>query len=114
MTTNTDVKKYNAVEEVNGGIPLKNGAELRKRKESLGKRQQSFVRQNSSGVEIERPLTREDLRKSFGSKNNSVSVDQENPPPEGASGQVSSKILSTKLSELNFIGPNWKCKNGEG
>jgi len=87
MTTNTDVKKYNAVEEVNGGIPLKNGAELRKRKESLGKRQQSFVRQNSSGVEIERPLTREDLRKSFGSKTNSVSVDQENPPPEGASGQ---------------------------
>lgn len=60
MTTNADVKNYKAVEEVNGGF--KNGStanvELRKRKESLAKRQQSFQRQNSCGIEIDRPLTR--------------------------------------------------------
>jgi len=63
MTTNADVKNYKAVDELNGGI--KNGAngasagvELRKRKESFAKRQQSFQRQNSCGMEIDRPLTR--------------------------------------------------------
>jgi len=81
MTTNADVKNYKAVEEVNGGF--KNGStanvELRKRKESLAKRQQSFQRQNSCGIEIDRPLTREDLRKSFGRSNtiSSVSADNE-------------------------------------
>merc|ERR1719347_1372267 len=81
MTTNADVKNYKAVDELNGGI--KNGAsagvELRKRKESFAKRQQSFQRQNSCGMEIDRPLTREDLRKSFGRSNtiSSVSADNE-------------------------------------
>ena len=74
MTTNTDVKNYKAVEEVNGTVNVKNGVELRKRKESFAKRQQSFQRQNSCGVDIDRPLTREDLRKSFG-RSNTVSGD---------------------------------------
>ena len=75
MTTNTDVKTYKSVEEVNGRVSINNGAELRERKKSIGKRQDSFVRPNSSGMEVERPLTKEDLRKSFGSKQNSVDPD---------------------------------------
>ena len=59
MTTNTEtVKNYKAVDEINGGVKNGAGVELRKRKESLAKRQQSFQRQNSCGVEIDRPLTR--------------------------------------------------------
>jgi len=69
MTTNADVKTYKSVEEVNGRVSMNNGAELRKRKESLGKRQDSFVQ------DVERPLTKEDLRRSFGSKQNSVDPD---------------------------------------
>jgi len=75
MTTNTDVKNYRAVEEVNGTVNPKNGVELRKRKESFAKRQQSFQRQNSCGVDIDRPLTREDLRKSFGRANTVETVE---------------------------------------
>jgi len=67
MTTNTDVKTYKSVDEVNGRVSINNGAELRKRKESLGKRQDSFIRPLE-----ERPLTKEDLRRSFGSKQSSV------------------------------------------
>ena len=57
MTT-SDVNNYKAVDDI-----IKNGSsaahvELRKRKESFAKRQQSFQRQNSCGVEIDRPLTR--------------------------------------------------------
>ena len=60
MTTNTEtVKNYKSVDEVNGGVKNGAGVELRnKRKESFAKRQQSFQRQNSCGVEIDRPLTR--------------------------------------------------------
>ena len=60
MTTNApSVKNYKAVDDVMNGAP-KNGAavEMRKRKESLAKRQQSFIRQDSCGVVLERPLTR--------------------------------------------------------
>ena len=64
MTTNADtVKNYKAVDEVNGGV--KNGADvvLRKRKESLARRQQSLMRQDSCGVDlidrqVARPLTK--------------------------------------------------------
>ena len=100
MTTNTDVKTYKSVDEVNGRVSINNGAELRKRKESLGKRQDSFIRPLE-----ERPLTKEDLRRSFGSKQSSVdpenrkslgskqnSVDPENVTLEeksGAAAQVS-------------------------
>lgn len=84
MTTNTDVKTYKSVEEVNGRVSINNGAELRKRKESLGKqvvgRQDSFIRPLE-----ERPLTKEDLRRSFGSKQNSVDPEnvtlEEKPVP---------------------------------
>lgn len=71
MTTNADtVKNYKAVDDVvNGGVKNGAGVELRKRKESLAKRQQSFIRQDSCGVVLERPLTREDLRKSFARSN---------------------------------------------
>ena len=60
MTTNADtVKNYKAVDDVvNGGAKNGAGVELRKRKESLAKRQQSFIRQDSCGVVLERPLTR--------------------------------------------------------
>jgi len=69
MTTNApSVKNYKAVDDVMNGAP-KNGVEMRKRKESLAKRQQSFIRQDSCGVVLERPLTREDLRKSFARSN---------------------------------------------
>ena len=58
MTTNApSVKNYKAVDDVMNGAP-KNGVEMRKRKESLAKRQQSFIRQDSCGVVLERPLTR--------------------------------------------------------
>eukprot|EP00090_Calanus_glacialis_P001621 TRINITY_DN11174_c0_g1_i2.p1 TRINITY_DN11174_c0_g1~~TRINITY_DN11174_c0_g1_i2.p1 ORF type:complete len:708 (-),score=76.84 TRINITY_DN11174_c0_g1_i2:689-2812(-) len=84
MTTNTDVKTYKSVEEVNGRVSINNGAELRKRKESIGKqvvgRQDSFIRPLE-----ERPLTKEDLRRSFGSKQNSVDPEnvtlEEKPVP---------------------------------
>jgi len=80
MTTNTDVKTYKSVEAVNGRVSINNGAELRKRKESLGKRQDSFI------IPLEeRPLTKEDLRRSFGSKQNSVDPEavtlEEKPVP---------------------------------
>ena len=92
MTTNTDVKNYRAVEEVNGSVSTKNGVELRKRKESFARRQQSFQRQNSCGVDIDRPLTREDLRKSFGRANTvetgeATSVEEK----DEAGGQVSER-----------------------
>ena len=59
------------MEEVGGTVDVINGVGLRKRKESFAK---SFQRQNSCGVDIDRPLTREDLRKSFG-RSNTVSGD---------------------------------------
>jgi len=88
MTTNTDVKTYKSVEAVNGRVSINNGAELRKRKESLGKRQDSFI------IPLEeRPLTKEDLRRSFGSKQNSVDPEavtlEEKPVPgQAKSGSV--------------------------
>ena len=60
MTT-SDVNNYKAVDDIiKNGSSAHNAAhvELRKRKESFAKRQQSFQRQNSCGVEIDRPLTR--------------------------------------------------------
>lgn len=109
MTTNTDVKTYKSVDEVNGRVSINNGAELRKRKESLGKRQDSFIRPLE-----ERPLTKEDLRRSFGSKQSSVdpenrkslgskqnSVDPENVTLEekpGAAAQV--KPGSVKMRKV--------------
>ena len=95
MTTNTDVKNYRAVEEVNGTVNPKNGVELRKRKESFAKRQQSFQRQNSCGVDIDRPLTREDLRKSFG-RANTVETVEAGPVEEKdeAGGQVRTFYLT--------------------
>ena len=107
MTTNTEtVKNYKSVDEVNGGVKNGAGVELRnKRKESFAKRQQSFQRQNSCGVEIDRPLTRwqiiilfvsilyflfcrEDLRKSFGRSNtiSSASADNDQQGEEKAEG----------------------------
>jgi len=85
MTTNTDVKTYKSVEEINGRVS--NGAELRKRKESIPKRPEPVLRQDSFIRPLEeRPLTKEDLRRSFGSKQNSVdpeSVTLEEKPVAG-------------------------------
>merc|ERR1711892_879494 len=95
MTTNTDVKTYKSVEEVNGRVSINNGAELRKRKESLGKRQDSFIRPLE-----ERPLTKDDLRRSFGSKQNSVdpeAVTLEEKPVPGQAKSGSVKMSSTRL-----------------
>merc|ERR1719187_3123444 len=95
MTTNTDVKTYKSVEEVNGRVSMNNGAELRKRKESIPKRPEPVLRQDSFIRPLEeRPLTKEDLRRSFGSKQNSV--DPENvtleekavPPQANKAGSV--------------------------
>merc|ERR1719147_475188 len=67
------VKTYKSVEEVNGRVSMNNGAELRKRKESIPKRPEPVLRQDSFIRPLEeRPLTKEDLRRSFGSKQNSV------------------------------------------
>ena len=94
MTTNTDVKNYRAVEEVNGAVSTKNGVELRKRKESFARRQQSFQRQNSCGVDIDRPLTREDLRKSFGRANTVETVEVGTVEEKEETGaQVSGRML---------------------
>ena len=94
MTTNTDVKNYRAVEEVNGTVNPKNGVELRKRKESFARRQQSFQRQNSCGVDIDRPLTREDLRKSFGRANTVETVEVGTVEEKEETGaQVSGRML---------------------
>lgn len=104
MTTNADVKNYKAVDELNGGI--KNGAngasagvELRKRKESFAKRQQSFQRQNSCGMEIDRPLTREDLRKSFGRSNTISSASAEEPGAEEKEGATQRKVQPLRKSD---------------
>lgn len=97
MTTNTDVKTYKSVEEVNGRVSINNGAELRKRKESIGKnvvgRQDSFIRPLE-----ERPLTKEDLRRSFGSKQNSV--DPENVTLEEKPVPTQAKPGSVKMRKV--------------
>ena len=101
MTTNTDVKNYKAVEEVNGTVNVKNGVELRKRKESFAKRQQSFQRQNSCGVDIDRPLTREDLRKSFG-RSNTVSGDGAQAEAERGEDKEEA-VAGAQVGELNML-----------
>lgn len=82
MTTNADtVKNYKAVDEVNGGV--KNGADvvLRKRKESLARRQQSLMRQDSCGVDlIDRQVARPLTKYAAIWNQNPISIIQGGPP----------------------------------
>jgi hypothetical protein len=73
--------------------------ELRKRKESFARRQQSFQRQNSCGVDIDRPLTREDLRKSFGRANTVETVEATSVEKEDEAGGGQRKVQPLRKSD---------------